>query len=315
MNNNNDEMYDVYAMAKLLQLTVKVINNILKFIVTAILTMILFIPRIIKKYKIKKKNEKFNFDEFKDIEEIKEVEDNSLEELNNEWKVLNDIAYDMYKDKKNNIFDIAKEQRRAVRDMQNFEFLDSVEVEEETNKEGVHISKIQEKINGFEAELFKKWSKQIFKCIKLGGEEELEIIKKFITFQLYEKLICQKRNFEKDGLEYITEDLMIEDVSIVDYAEAINKEEIKICIEARMKEYILDKNTQKVLRGNKEKSYDKKIIMTFLKQNLTSEEGFITNCPNCGAESTQVEFGKCKYCDTLVFPIRYNWTLIKFETI
>ena len=25
--------------------------------------------------------------------------------------------------------------------------------------------------------------------------------------------------------------------------------------------------------------------------------------------------GKCRYCNTLVVPIRYNWTLTKFETL
>ena len=55
--------------------------------------------------------------------------------------------------------------------------------------------------------------------------------------------------------------------------------------------------------------------MTFLKQNKEEQEGFIANCPNCGAETTSLEFGNCTYCNTLVFPIRYNWTLVKTETI
>ena len=89
----------------------------------------------------------------------------------------------------------------------------------------------------------------------------------------------------------------------------------KILVEAKMKEYILNTTTKMVIRGSDKKLYDKKIVMTFSKRNLHAKEGFVTNCPNCNAESTQVEFGKCKYCDTLVFPIRYNWTLVKFETI
>lgn len=313
--NNDDDFYEGYAFVKLLELIVKGINYILKVIVTAIVTIILFIPRIIKKYKIKKTQEKFIFNEFEDVGNIKQKDDNSIEQLNNELKVLNEIAYDVYKDKGNNIFDVAREQRKAVRDMHNFEFLDSVEVNDENNEEGVHVNKIKEKVNEFEAELFKMWSVQIFKCIKLGKKEELEIVKEFITDQMYERLIYQKKNFEKDGLEFITEDLIIKDVTIADYAEAMDKEEIKICIEANMKEYILDKNTQRVIRGSNKKTYEKKNIMTFLKQNIISKEGFVTNCPNCGAESAQVEFGRCRYCDTLVFPIRYNWTLIKFETI
>ena len=82
-----------------------------------------------------------------------------------------------------------------------------------------------------------------------------------------------------------------------------------------MKEYIVQKETEKVIRGNAKKICDKNIIMTFIKRNVNDKEGFLTNCPNCGAETTQTTLGRCKYCDTLVFPIRYNWTLTKFETL
>ena len=70
-----------------------------------------------------------------------------------------------------------------------------------------------------------------------------------------------------------------------------------------------------VIRGSKDKIYKKSVIMTFLKKNIEEGEGIIHNCPNCGSEVQQTEFGKCPYCRTLIVPIRYNWTLIKFETV
>ena len=316
MNDNDDEaLFEAYLLVKIIEFLIKVIKNIFKFIITTILTIILLIPRIIKKYNMKKKQKNFNFNEFDDVENIHVENDNSMEQLNDEWKVLNEIAFNMYKDKRNDVFDIAAEQRKAVKDMQNFEFLDSIKVDNDINGEGIHVKKLKEKIKGFDVNLFKNWSMQIFKCVKLGEEEKIKIIKEFITNQMYQKLIHQNKKFKKDGLEFITEDFIIKDVSIVDYVETMNKEEIKICIEARMKEYILDKNKNIVIRGNNKKSYDKKYIMTFLKRNIISKEGFVTNCPNCGGESTQVELGKCMYCDTLIFPVRYNWILTKFETV
>ena len=82
-----------------------------------------------------------------------------------------------------------------------------------------------------------------------------------------------------------------------------------------MKEYIIRKSNNEILKGNNKKIYNKKIIMSFIKQNREDTEGIIRNCPNCGAEVSQTEFGKCRYCSTLIFPIRYNWTLTKFETL
>ena len=48
-------------------------------------------------------------------------------------------------------------------------------------------------------------------------------------------------------------------------------------------------------------------------------------CPNCNHKLGFFDLfpvfsyiflgGKCRYCSTLIFPIRYNWTLTKFETL
>ena len=127
--------------------------------------------------------------------------------------------------------------------------------------------------------------------------------------------IYQTKQFEQDGLDFVTEELMIMDCKLLEYGNWLEKEEIKVLIKAKMKEYIIQKSTNKILRGNNKNFYEKEIVMTFLKQNAEDKEGFMSNCPNCGAETTQTTLGRCRYCDTLVFPIRYNWTLIRFETM
>lgn len=246
-----------------------------------------FINRTKNRIKQKRKQSEIYFDEFDDIEKIKQQEINDMQELEYEYQVLN----------------------------QEYNLLDSVEVEEENIAEGNPINALRENGYNFDIGLFKKWSTQIFGCIKSGTEEQLKIIKQFMSENLYARLEKQIKLFKKDGLEFVTEDLVIEKCNIYDYGKSMSKEEIKILINATMKEYILQKDTNKILRGSNKKSYNKNIIMTFEKQNVEGNEGLIHNCPNCGAEVAQTEFGKCRYCSTLVVPIRYNWTLTKFETL
>lgn len=119
----------------------------------------------------------------------------------------------------------------------------------------------------------------------------------------------------KDGLAFITEDLIIENCKIYDYGKRLENEEVKVLIDAKMKEYIIKKSDNSIIRGDKDNYHSKRISLTFIKQNNNKLEGLIHNCPNCGAEVSQTEFGKCPYCHTLLFPIRYNWTLTKFETM
>ena len=85
----------------------------------------------------------------------------------------------------------------------------------------------------------------------------------------------------------------------------------KIKFEKHDKQHL--ENEWKEMRKIRE---EKNVIMTFHKKNNDLEqEGFLSNCQNCGAPISQIEFGKCKYCDSAVLPIRYNWVLVKFETI
>ena len=272
--------------------------------------LIIIIPQFSRENHISNKS-KINFDEFDDIDEIKKQEKKAKENMEFEYNVLKRVA-DEAADREQ---DVDKAIEEAKRHLYNFKVLDSVEVGEKKVVEGNSITALKENGNNFDTELFKKWSKQIFQCIKSGKEEQLKIVKHFITEEMYDKLIYQQKRFEQDGLDFVTEDLIIEECKLLDYSKGMSKEEIKIFITAKMKEYIIQKDTKRVIRGNKQTLYKKKIVMTFLKRDIEDKEGVIKNCPNCGAETIQTEFGKCRYCSTLLFPIRYNWTLIDFETM
>lgn len=288
------------------------------FVMFILIAIITAIRRHIYKKKLAKREMKF--DEFDDFEASLKQEEHEKKQLLIDWEILNRVTNEanmkIALSETEQEYSEAKETlERVEKDIENFRFLDSVEVEEDKIYEGSTITAIKENGINIDTKLFKKWCKEILKCIKSGTEEELKAVRYFMTEEMYDKLVDQKRKFKQDGLEFVTDELMIKDCKLIEYGNWLGKEEIKVLIKARMKEYIIQKNTNVILRGNNKKFNEKDIIMTFLKQNLNEEEGFITNCPNCGAETTQTSLGKCRYCDTLVFPIRYNWVLTKFETM
>ena len=289
------------------------------FFIIIIIFSLLYIIKLLRSNNRINKNE-ITFDEFDDVEKVLQQEKHEKEQLLTDLEILERVTYEANKrasaiDTPEAYEEARREIEQAKKDIKNFRFLDSVEVEEVKICEGPTITAIKENENNFDTELFKKWSIGILKCIKSGTKEELESVKYFINSEMYNRLIHQIERFEKDGLEFVTENLLITDCKFLDYSNWLQKEEIKISIKAKMKEYILQKSTNKILRGNNKKLYEKEIIMTFLKHNSQEIQGFMTNCPNCGSQTTQTELGKCQYCNTLVFPIRYNWTLTKFETM
>ena len=317
------------------------IREIIFYIVLIVIIFLPFIHKFVNNILRKKNKESnINFDEFDNIDKIKQQELKEKLEMEYETEVLDKVYRDSYYNSlkeavkeehdyipdeyfrtENNfsvidaIVDAHKNVKKAKEDIYNFSVLDAVEVEEDYVVEGNPINALRENGYTFDINLFKKWSRQIFGCIKSGSEEQLKIVKNFMSEELYDKLEYQMKQFAKDGLEFVTEDLLIEKCYLYDYSKSVSKEEIKILISAQMKEYIIRKSNNEILKGSKNKVYKKNIIMSFVKKNAEDIEGIIRNCPNCGAEVSRTEFGKCKYCNTIIFPIRYNWTLTKFETL
>ena len=151
--------------------------------------------------------------------------------------------------------------------------------------------------------------------MQLGKEEEIKQIKDSISGELFDRKIVQMNRFAKDNLELKRENLLIEEIKILDYSRWADKAEIKVYIKIQMTEYIANKQTGKVLRGNDRKINDRSYIMTFRKKESEKQVGFVRNCQSCGASISDTEFSRCQYCGSLVNPIRYNWTLVKFEVV
>lgn len=289
---------------------VEIAKEIIKSIVLIITIYFLLTKCIIpiskklgQKYKRKRK---LKFNEFEDIEKIMQEELES-EQLKNEWETIEKA----YKEKYNFLNrDKAKKHLKSIKFMDTFESDDEQEI-----PEGTPIARALEDDNAFDAELFKKWSNNIFEYIQIGTQKNLEQIKSSLDEPLYDRKIKQMHNFKKDNIELKREDLLIEETKIIDYARWNDKAHIKIYIKARLKEYIINKNTQKLLRGSKKKINQRNFILTFQKRESEKQVGFVRNCQNCGATVSDTEFGKCTYCGSLVNPIRFNWTLIKYEII
>ena len=282
------------------------------FIYTVIVIIVYYlcknfiIPQLKKVITKVKRKQNLNFNEFEDWEKIEQNEIEN-EQLENEWERIEQAYNDKY-----SIF----QNDQVKKNMESIKFIDTFEADDEENvKETTSIATILKEDNTFDVNLFKKWCSNIFEYMQIGTEKQLEQIKEVIIQPIYHRKIRQLQQFEKDNLEFKRENFFIEDIKIIDYGKWHGKSQMKVFIKARMKEYIIDKTTQKLLRGNRKKINEKNYIMTFTKKNGEKHVGFVHSCPNCGAAVAETEFGKCTYCGSLVNPIRYNWTLIKLETI
>ncbi len=295
---------------------IKIIIGIIGVII--IIEIIEYIIKKIRKYK-----KEINFNEFDDLEKIKQ-EQNDEQHMKNELKELqklmeeNELQKIKNRKKQKNIIDIIdkgikdRKKRKKTRILEEFE----PDLEQYKIYEGSEIVELNEDNEKFNLDLFKKWCSGIFLCIEMGHQKELETIKTSIISSMYNILIKNINEFAQDGLKLERDEIFIEDIKLLDYGKYTDREEIKILIKSQMKEYIMNVKNKRVIRGSKRKVKQKNVIMTFRrKREELEKEGFLSNCPNCGAAISQIEFGKCQYCESIILPIRYNWVLVKFEMV
>ena len=97
-----------------------------------------------------------------------------------------------------------------------------------------------------------------------------------------------------------------------------DKDILKVRLNSRMADYIIDATTKQVLRGDKTTERVNTYILTFVrKKGLQTKEGTekinTTNCPNCGAPTQITSAGKCEYCGSVITTGEYSWVLSNLE--
>jgi len=169
-------------------------------VLLAIISIITIIYEVKQRAKHKKEVNQINFHEFDDFDKIKQKDKQSEEQISHEVEVLTQVAMDSLIDvNKDNELNISmnrafKEMEKAKKDMDNFKIVDEIEIKNEENiHEGVPINAMKENGEMLDVELFKKWSREIFKCIKFRNSEELEAVKAFMTPEMYNKLTYQEQ--------------------------------------------------------------------------------------------------------------------------
>ena len=283
----------------------------IKFIVIAFAVYFLFImcilpliKHIILKARKNSNKKKLNINEFDDYDRIK-LEEFKQQQLENEWEFIEEVYAKKYP---NNL-------KKIETHVNSIKIMDEFEPEKIGFVDGSEINELLEENQDFDVNLFKKWASNIFEYVQLANLEEMKLIKNSISDLLYDKRILQLQNFERDNLELKRDTLLVKDVKIYDYYSGLDGEKIKVYIKADLKEYIINKKNKKVLKGSSKKILEKQYILTFKDLETNEKNGFIHNCPNCGGNVIENEFGRCKYCGSLINPIRYNWLLEKFELV
>ena len=136
---------------------------------------------------------------------------------------------------------------------------------------------------------------------------ELDKVKDVLSNELFAQYESQLATLEVKGQQNIMSDFKLIDSFLNDAKVENNTLEVTTTFIVLFKDYIIEQDTKKVVRGNK-KSFNRVTYEMIFRKELNEDEGAI-KCPNCGAEVDIVTSATCPYCHTKIVRDSTNWVL------
>ncbi len=152
-----------------------------------------------------------------------------------------------------------------------------------------------------------------FKFQQAWTASNITPVQAYLTESMYTRLQTQISELIQKNEQDVLENIAIGGLKIVKCSIDNNFEYLTVQIDASMKDYDVNKDTGKVVSGNKFINGRFTEYWEFIRSKSVLSDyskGFLAQtCPNCGAPIDINEFGECKYCKAKVISGNFDWVL------
>lgn len=171
------------------------------------------------------------------------------------------------------------------------------------------IAKLKELIPGFDENKFLKDGYQMFLDVEDAWMNfELEKVHNIITDEMFNMYESQLSSMEIKGEQNIMSGFVLRDSAITNCVDQNDNVEVTAKYIIEFYDYIIEKESGKVLRGSKTNKLRMYYDFTFIMKN-TDEK--IDKCPNCGAPVEVNASGVCPYCSSKIVGENTSWVMSK----
>ena len=185
------------------------------------------------------------------------------------------------------------------------------------SKSKKYVKQIKNIDPNFSEEKMLEWTKNLFvKLQNAWTARDWEPMRIYETQSLFEQHNKQVQGYIDTNRINVMEEIRIINIAIYKFSQEGDRDILDIALESRMKDYIIDATTKKVLEGNKKQDRGNIYRLTFERKTgikTVDENEKIVNCPNCGAQTKITAAGKCEYCGSIVTTGENNWVLANLE--
>ena len=171
------------------------------------------------------------------------------------------------------------------------------------------IAKLKELIPGFDDKKFLQDGYKIFLDVEDAWMNfELDKVKDVITDEMFNMYESQLSSMEIKGEQNIMNGFNLKDCAITNVVDQNDNIEVTTKYIIEFYDYIIEKESGKVLRGSKVNKLRMYYDFTFVMKN-TDEK--IEHCPNCGAPVEVNASGVCPYCNSKIVGENTSWVMSK----
>lgn len=184
----------------------------------------------------------------------------------------------------------------------------------------VNVEQLTAKDENFSPEAFESRVGNTFMQLqKAWMNKDAKTLRTFEGAQLYDMHSAQMQEYIEAKKTNKVEDIAILESRIERYEEDESHEFLHVIVRARYRDYVIDDETEKVLKGDPKKRYIMTYRMTFMRtaglKTKEANKGRVTTCPNCGANLSINQHGVCEYCGSEVTTGDFDWVLTKLTAL
>lgn len=172
----------------------------------------------------------------------------------------------------------------------------------------------------FSEDSFTAWVNNMFLQLQEAWQEkDWKKVRPFESDELFNTHNKQLEEFIENGTTNVIDEVAILRTAIRAYRESGDKEVLEVYLKCRLKDYIIEDESEDVIEGDPDDEITMEYLMTLARKKgvktKVTEHTSVTRCPNCGASISINASGECEYCNSVVSNGEFDWVLTKYEVL
>ena len=140
---------------------------------------------------------------------------------------------------------------------------------------------------------------------------DYDALRKLCTDELYNQYKTLLEALKLKNEQNIMSDFKVNQISVYNIKTENNITEISVYLDIMFKDYVINTNTKKVVRGSRNIYFNNSYELTY----VVSNQDKLTKCPTCGAEVEVISSNVCPYCKNTIVQTSNEIVLSKKKII